>query len=104
MVCLLLGRAALWRHLDPPPPLGYNAGMSVQDTIREMLRREPFESFRLVTSGGESYVVHNPDLLALLKSEVFIAQPNSDKRTFIPLLHLTAVETMHNGRSRSRRK
>lgn len=104
MVFLLLGRAALWRHLDPPPTLGYNAGMSVQDTIREMLRRGPFESFRLVTSSGESYVVHNPDLLALLKSEVFIAQPNSDKRTFIPLLHVTAVETVHNGRRGSRRR
>ncbi|HPD28888.1 MAG TPA: hypothetical protein PLL20_02755 [Phycisphaerae bacterium] len=78
--------------------------MSVQDTIREMLRREPFESFRLVTSSGQSIVVHNPDLLALLKSEVFIAQPNSDKRTFVPLLHVTAVETVHNGRRSSRRK
>jgi hypothetical protein len=78
--------------------------MSVHETIREMLHREPFESFRLVTSSGESYVVHNPDLLALLKSEVFIAQPNSDKRTFVPLLHVTAVETLHNGRKTPRRK
>ncbi|MGQ9650494.1 MAG: hypothetical protein ACUVXJ_10315 [Phycisphaerae bacterium] len=78
--------------------------MSVQDTIRETLRCEPFESFRLVTSSGGSYVVHNPDHLALLKPEVFIARPNSDKRTFVPRLHVTAVGTMHNGRRSSRRK
>ena len=78
--------------------------MSVQHTIREMLHREPFESFRLVTSSGESYVVHNPDLLALMRSAVFIAQPNSDKHAFVPLLHVTAVETLGNGRKTSRRK
>jgi hypothetical protein len=90
--------------LDRPFGTEYNEIMSVHDTIREMLHREPFQSFRVVTSSGRSYVVHNPDFLALLRSAVFIAQPNSDEHAFVPLLHVTAVETAGNGRKAHRRK
>ena len=76
--------------------------MSAQHTIREFLHREPFEPFRVVSSSGESYTIRNPDLVALLRSEVFIAAPNSDRRTFVPLLHVAAVETLGNGRTRRR--
>ncbi len=67
------------------------------ETIRDMLHREPFEPFRIVTTSGEAYTVRNPDLVALMKSEVFITQPNSDRRTFVPLLHVSAVETLADG-------
>ena len=77
----------------------------VADTIREMVDREPFEPFRVVTSSGDSYVVNNPHLVALLKSEVFIAHPNSDQRAFVPFRNITAVKTVTNGRTpRTRRK
>jgi hypothetical protein len=80
----------------------------IANTIREMLHRDPFEPFRVVTSSGEAHVVHNPDLVALLKSEVFIAQPNSDRRIFLPLLHVSAVETIgrqpRNGSRRPRKR
>lgn len=73
-------------------------------TIREMLDRDPFEPFRIVTSAGESFVVRDPHAVALMKSEVFIAQPRTDKRAFIPLLHVVTVETLGNGRSSSRKR
>lgn len=73
------------------------------DTIRELLAREPFEPFRIVTSAGESFVIRDPFTVALMKSEVFIAHPRSDRRTFIPLLHVVTVETIGNGQV-SRRK
>ena len=69
-----------------------------------MLHREPFEPFRVVTSSGGSYVVHNPDLVALMKSEVMIAEPNSDRRTFVSLLHVSAVQTLRNGHPSAGRK
>ncbi len=85
--------AALDRRLFTAAPHWYTARMTA-DTIRDMLHREPFEPFRIVTTSGEAYTVRNPDLVALMKSEVFIAQPNSDRRTFVPLLHVSAVETL----------
>ena len=74
------------------------------DTIRERLDREPFEPFRIVTSAGEHYTIHDPHTVALMKSEVFVAHPKSDRRTFIPLLHVATVETLPNGSSTRRRK
>jgi hypothetical protein len=74
------------------------------DTIREMLARDPFEPFRIVTSGGESFIIRDPHTVALLKSEVFIAQSRSDRRTFIPLLHVVTVETIGNGRALRRKR
>ncbi len=67
------------------------------DTIREMLARDPFEPFRIVTSGGESFIIRDPHAVALMKSQVFIAHPRSDRRTFIPLLHVVTAATIGNG-------
>jgi hypothetical protein len=75
------------------------------DSIREMLHREPFEPFRVVTASGEFYVVRNPDVVALLRREVFIADPKADRFSFVPLRNITAVETPGDGRApRPRRK
>jgi hypothetical protein len=70
----------------------------IADTIREMLTRDPFEAFRIATSAGESFVIRDPHAVALMKSQVFIAHPRSDRHTFIPLLHVVTVETVGNGR------
>ena len=50
----------------------------IAENIRELLKREPFVPFRVVTSSGEAYIVRNPDLVTVMRSEVFIARPNSD--------------------------
>lgn len=68
-----------------------------RETIRDMLTHDPFEPFRILTSAGEAFVVRDPQTVALMKSEVFIAQANSDRRTFLPLLHIAAIETLVSG-------
>ena len=78
-------------------------GMAASETIREMLDREPFEPFRILTSAGESFLIRDPHTIALLRSEVFIAVPNTDRRTFLPYLHVAAIETI-NGSGSPRRK
>jgi|CXWL01.1.fsa_nt_gi hypothetical protein len=75
--------------------------------IRELLARDLFEPFRLSLSSGESHIVRDPSLAVVMKSEVFIAHANSDRHTFIPLLHVAAVEKLgsNNGNgSHSRRR
>lgn len=78
--------------------------MAVADNIREKLEREPFEPFQVRVTSGDSYVIRHPQLVVVMRSELFIAQPNSDRHVFVPLLHVAAVKTMSNGRSRRRRK
>jgi hypothetical protein len=72
----------------------------IASTIRERLDREPFEPFRVRLSSGDSYVVSDPHVVALMKSEIFIAFPNSDRWVSVPWLHVAAVESVSNGHPR----
>jgi hypothetical protein len=108
------GRSGVGRNFAPPrewpalivPACARSYALSMAtDTIREMLARDPFEPFRIATSGGESFVIRDPHKVALMKSEVFIVHPRSDRRTFVPLLHVVTVETIGNGHAgRGRRR
>jgi hypothetical protein len=50
--------------------------------------------------------VFNPDLVVLMKSELFIAFHGGDRCAFVPLLHIAELQTIRNGRARkpARRK
>ena len=48
-------------------------------------------------------MVKNSVLTALLKSGIFIAQPNSDRRVIVPFLYIAAIETP-NGKPRPSRR
>lgn len=76
--------------------------MTAKD-IAEVLHREPFEPFRVVTSSGESYVVRNPDLDATKERRQFIALPG-DRWTFVPYVHVASVEAVGYGRARRKRR
>ena len=71
------------------------------DELREFLDREPFEPFRVRLSSGDAYEVRNPDLAVVMRSRLLVADPESDRYTLIPYLHIAAVETVGNGASRS---
>ena len=82
--------------------------MATAENIREKLDREPFEPFRVRVTSGDSYIIRNPQLVVVMKSELFIAEPKSDHHVFVPLLHVAAVESLGrpngNGRVRRRRR
>lgn len=68
-----------------------------RELIREFLEREPFQPFRIRASSGVGYDVASPQLVVLLRSQVFIAEPRSDHFAVIPLLHVAGVEAIANG-------
>lgn len=77
--------------------------MATAENIREKLDREPFEPFRVRVTSGNSYVIRNPDLVVVMRSELFIAESNSDRHVFVPLLHVSAVETVGRTNGNGRR-
>ena len=74
------------------------------DGIRDLLKREPFEPFRVRLTSGDHYDIRDPLSAALMKSRLFIALPRSERWVIVPFLHIAALETLHNGRPRSPRK
>lgn len=71
----------------------------IRKEIEELLLQHPFEPFLIRATSGERFEVHSSALAALLKSAIFIAFPNSDRRVIVPFLHVASVEIL-NGRHR----
>ena len=70
------------------------------DSIRELLDRDPFQPFRIRASSGIGYEVRNPGLVVVMRTELFIAEPNSDRFALVPFLHIAGVERIANGHPR----
>ena len=76
----------------------------IASDIRERLQREPFEPFQIRTSSGETYPVPMPYLVAIMKSKIFVAAPNSDDWAELSYLHISAIESLKNGHARHKRR
>ena len=77
----------------------------IVNSIRDKLNRHPFEPFHIRSSSGKSYLIASPDLVVLMKTEIFVAAPNSDRSAQIPYLHVASLEMNSNGHAkRTKRK
>jgi hypothetical protein len=74
--------------------------------IREHLRRQPFEPFRVHVSDGTHYDVRHPEMAFITARELFIAvklaeENLPDKVIWCDPLHVTRIERIEpNGRTR----
>lgn len=73
-------------------------------SIRELLDREPFHPFRVRAGSGAAYDVLNPGLVVVMKSQLLIAEPKSDRYSLIPFLHVAGIEIISKGHPRKHRK
>ncbi|MCL2646756.1 MAG: hypothetical protein FWD61_07090 [Phycisphaerales bacterium] len=63
-----------------------------QKAIQELLDKEPFRPFNIVTSSGKAYPVNNPRLVVVLRGDVFYAYPKKDRWTTIAISHITSID------------
>lgn len=64
------------------------------DTVKEWLKKEPFEAFEIRMSNGATYQVRHPEFAFVLKSNVVIVHPESDRVFVCALLHIASIETL----------
>lgn len=68
--------------------------------IKDRLKQQPFEPFRIVTSSGESYEVEHPDLLWVGANVLWVGIPSKkdpslfDGASRVALMHVTALENV----------
>jgi hypothetical protein len=60
--------------------------------IRGLLRRQPFEPFRVIMSHGDSYVIKHPENAFLAGSRLIIYYPENDSLGYCSLLHINDVK------------
>lgn len=70
---------------------GQNRGLTAPDS-KDLLKRHPFEPFRIRLSGGDAYDIRDPDPVVVMKSRLFIAFPGEDRYGLRPFLHIAAAE------------
>jgi hypothetical protein len=66
------------------------------DTIREFVRRQPFEPFVIRLSNGETHEVRHPECLLVTKTKVIVYYPDDDRTVHLSLIHVNAVETLQS--------
>ena len=64
------------------------------ETIRNLLRQEPFQPFVIRLSNGESHEVRHPECAAISKTKVIVTYPDEDREVFCALVHINAVEML----------
>ncbi len=64
------------------------------DTTQEMLEREPFQKFRINSTGGDRYEVDNPHLPAIMQWQFFHGCPKSNRFAFIRFNQIVSVPTL----------
>lgn len=64
------------------------------DAVRDFIRRQPFEPFRLKMSNGDVHDVHHPECILIMKSKVIIGYPEEDRTVHCSLIHINAIESL----------
>jgi len=64
------------------------------ETIREYLRREPFEPFVIRMSNGEVYEIRHPECALVMKTKVIVGYPEEDRTDTCALVHINSVEAL----------
>ena len=66
---------------------------SIIETLRELLRAEPFVPFQIIATNGQHYEVRDPFRVAVNGSQVFYCFPESDRIAHIRIQELVSLET-----------
>jgi hypothetical protein len=67
------------------------------EAFRKILKRQPFQPFRLVMSSGKSYDVRHPEMAWLLKNDVLVGIDVENEGLpaefdICPLFHVATIE------------
>jgi hypothetical protein len=68
--------------------------------IRESLRKQPFEPFRLRTTTGQAFDVRHPEFASLTRTSVFVGdirpgREYPERQVQFALLHVIALEPLN---------
>ena len=84
----------------------YDHGVTL-DKFPELLRRRPFEPFRVVTSSGQTYDVRHPEMAWPIRNGFYVGLGGGRRlpewAAFVSLLHLSAIESLPGNGARRRR-
>lgn len=64
------------------------------ESVREFLRREPFQPFVIRMSNGEVHEIRHPECVLLMKSHAIVGYPDEDRTVYCSMIHINSVEAL----------
>jgi hypothetical protein len=64
------------------------------DTIREFVRRNPFQPFVIRMSNGDVHEVRHPECVIVLKTKIVVGYPDDERTVHCSLIHVNSVEAL----------
>jgi len=64
------------------------------ETIKEYLRREPFEPFVIRMSNGEVHEIRHPECAFVMKTKMIVYYPDEDRSVTCSFVHINSVEAL----------
>jgi hypothetical protein len=65
------------------------------DTIRDSLRREPFEPFVIrMSKNGEVHEIRHPECAFVMKTKMIVYYPDDDRSVTCSLEHVNSIEAL----------
>jgi len=64
------------------------------ETIREILKRTPFEPFQVLMSTGEVHDVRHPEFAMVTPGRLVVAVPATDRIAILSLIHITEIRML----------
>ena len=80
------------------------------EELREVLRQQPFQPFRLVMTDGKTYDVRHPDLMMVGRRSAMVGLTGQPGRTYyeravqVDLLHVIRLEPLERAPSAPQRE
>ncbi|MFL5241771.1 MAG: hypothetical protein ACJ8FY_06660 [Gemmataceae bacterium] len=62
------------------------------ETLRELLRRQPFEPFEIRMTNGDVHLIRHPESVLIIGSRAVVGFPETEGLAILSLLHITAIE------------
>ena len=62
-------------------------------TMRELLRRQPFQPFEVRMTNGDRHEIRHPEMALLAKNTLIVYQAENDRISILSLLHASVIET-----------
>jgi hypothetical protein len=66
----------------------------VKNEILELVNRDQFRNFAIITSGGVRYDITDPNALAVARDQVHYYFPNSDRAIHVPYDQIATIEEL----------
>ena len=61
------------------------------ESIRELLRRQPFDSFQIRMTNGDTHIVSHPETALLTGNRLYVYVQETDRMVILSLLHIAAI-------------